>query len=402
MCTDSPDDRSPKRVAQLIQTLGMGGAERLAVQLANAHAAAGDHSFLYVLCGPDLLSSQIDSRVHVRYLRWEWPKTNLFRMVPALLAGHRALLTQLRQDAVRIVQTHLPAANYLGLALAWRRRAMVVATVHNTQEFRYGDAVQPMRAELRRRAYRQIVRRCPVVVAVATAVKESLIADLELTATDAERIQVIPNGVEIPAPLPLAEILAVRQRYGIEANEQLVLAAGRMTEQKNFAALVAALTPLLRSRGQCRLLLAGDGPLRAELTEQVRASGLCHQVLLPGNVTDLSALLQAADLFVLPSRWEGLPLVLLEAMAAGLAVVASRIESVQNVITDGEDGILVPPGDETKLAAAVEQLLDDPDRRAGVAVAGRDTVASHYTFERVALQTQELYTRLVVSSTTAG
>ncbi len=383
------------RSAQLIEALGVGGAERLAVQLANARAEAGDVSHLYVVRERGPLADLVSPSVRVRY--FDYARTgvgNPLSVVLSVARGYRLLARQAARDRIDVFQSHLPGANFWGLILAWRGHRRVIPTIHNNQEFNYGQAEEPMRARLRRRAYRELLRRCPAVVAVSAQVRDSIVADLGAAPAEAARIAVIPNGVEIPEPQPAESLAQARARYGILPKDPLVLAAGRLTEQKNFATLLEAVAKL-RARGiLCRVLIAGDGPLRAYLERRVDELRIDDQVILAGNIDDLNLIMQTADLFVLPSLWEGLPLTLLEAMARGRPCVGSRIKGIAEVIEDGVSGLLVEPGDAAGLAAAVGQLLGDPARRAAFGSAGREIVRRSYDFERVVREIGALYHRV--------
>lgn len=388
-------DRTPLRIAQLIETLGMGGAERLAVQIANALAAAGHRSHLLVLTGPGPLSGQIDPAVQVAYLHCtRAPLKQTWRFATTIRQGSQLLNDQITRHELAIVQSHLPGANFWGLLLALRHRCAVIATVHNNREFDYGDQDNVLRARLRRRAYRLMLRRCAAVVAVSQQVAASLLAEVGARPKDERRLVVVPNGVNEPPPLFAADRKAIRQRFGCAEEELLLLAAGRHTEQKNFQALVKA-AAILRDRGvPYRLAIAGDGPLREAHEKQAGRLALGGRVLFPGNLDDLQRVMQAADGFVLPSLWEGLPLVLLEALAAGVPVVGSRIAGIQDVVTDEVDSLLVAPADEAALAAALARL-QDPQLRQRLRAAGLELARREYGFARVVSRLETIYRRAV-------
>jgi glycosyltransferase involved in cell wall biosynthesis len=393
----SEEERIPTtglRVAQLVETLDVGGAEHLAVQVANARAAAGDASHLYVLTERGALSERVAPAVRVRYLGyWRAAVGDPLRFVPSLVRGYRLLAKQLRADGIQVVQTHLPAANFWGLLFTLRRLCAVVGTIHNNAEFRYGAADDPLRARLRRWAYRRLLLRAQAVVAVSADVRRSLLEDLHLDAAMARRFVVVPNGVVLPPLLPVESRMELRSRYGVPREVPLILGAGRLTEQKDFATLVEAAAFLRKQRPDFRILVAGEGELRTSLQDRIAELALGDRMRLPGNVTGLGDLMQAADVFVLPSRWEGLPLVLLEALAAGLPVVATRIRGVTEVIQDGVQGRLVPPGDGAALAAVLEELLEDSRVRANLSQAGRRLVRDAYSFDRVAERLGDIYRR---------
>lgn len=388
----SRSGRRRLRVAQLIESLGLGGAEWLAVQIANARFAAGDLAYLYVMTEEGELSARVAPGVHTRYLRYERASiANPLAFASSVARGGRLLSRQIVQDGVEIVQSHLPGANYWGLMLQMRGVCPVIPTIHNNQEFRYGREDQVWRAKLRRRAYVEMLRRCPAVVAVSEGVRASLGADLGLTPVELARVRVIANGVAIPESLDPALAQQVRMKYGIPSGDPLVVSAGRMTEQKNHVLLLEAMLRLRRTGVRCRAIITGDGPLRAFLERRIDELGLADQVVLPGNVRDLTELMQGADVFVLPSLWEGLPLVLLEAMACGLPVVGTRIRGVAEVVEDGVSGLLVEPGDAGAMAQAIVTLLGSAERRAAFGAAGLEIVRREYDFERVAEALGRLY-----------
>ncbi len=389
-------DPAPPIVAQLVETLAMGGAENLAVQIANARAAAGDRSLLYVLEGPGPLSERITPGVRVRYFHYRRAPIGRFpAFVRSIRQGHDLLARQLADDGVQVLQTHLPGANFWGLLMALRHRTRVVATVHNNREFDYGDADHPLRRRFRRMAYRWILRRCDAVVAVSRDVAVSLLQEVGMREDDVTRLVVVPNGVPLPDPLPPVRRRELRERYGCGPDDILVLAAGRHSEQKNFRALVEAFPLVLERAPRCRGVVAGEGPLRTRHQHHAARLGVAEALEFPGNVGDLTDLMQAADLFVLPSLWEGLPLVLLEAMACGLPVVGSRIKGIEDVVEDGVHGLLVPPDDPPALARAIAALATDPDRRRRLGNAARELVRRDYSFDRVAADLGSLYHRIM-------
>ena len=383
-------DRS-LRVAQCIETLDVGGAEHLAVQVAGALAARGHDSHLVVMEGPGPLSERVAPEVTVHYL--DFARASIAD--PAAFAwsvgaGLRRLGAVAARADLDVVQTHLPGANFWGLALALRGRRAVVATIHNNEEFRYGEHDRPLRVALRKAAYRQIVRRCGVV-AVSAAVKESLVRQLGLDPGQAGRIAVVPNAVPVPAPPTAAERAAVRARFGVGAGEALLLAAGRFTEQKNFGDLVDAAARLAADGTPFRLVIAGDGEDRPALQERAAAAGLAERVLMPGNLADLDRVMGAADVFAMSSLWEGLPLVLLEAMAAGRPTAAYAIDGVTELVADGVTGLTAPAGSVPGLAAALARLVDEPDLRARLGAVAAAAIRERYDFDRLVDRLEACY-----------
>jgi glycosyltransferase involved in cell wall biosynthesis len=379
------------RVAQLVETLAAGGAEALAVDIAGALAARGHDSHLIVLRGVGPLRDRVGAAATFHDLaRPPLPGPQAAGLLQFLMTC-RILESRLRESGIEILQTHLPMANFLGLVMAWRGICRVYPTVHNNREFDYGEGRSALRRALRRSGYRQMLRHCDGLIAVSEQVKSSLTAQLGTPERQWKRIQVVPNGVRIPAPLGAAERAATRAAWGVSEQEVLIVAAGRLTRQKNFSALLDALALLPATDAGWRCIIAGEGELRGDLERQLETAGLSGRVRLAGLVGDLPGLLAAADIFCLPSLYEGLPLVLLEAMAAGLPVVAFAIDGVRDVLTDGTEARLVAPGEVSALAAALGSLLPDAAQRLRLGRAARETVEARHGFATVVERLEAVY-----------
>jgi glycosyltransferase involved in cell wall biosynthesis len=379
------------RLAQLVETLAAGGAEALAVDIAGALAARGHDSHLIVLRGVGPLRDRVGAAATFHDLARP-PFQGLGAAgVLQFLKTCRILESRLRESGIEILQTHLPMANFLGLVMAWRGVCRVYPTVHNNREFDYGEGRSALRRALRRSGYRQMLRHCDGLIAVSEQVKSSLTDQLGTPERQRERIHVVPNGVRIPAPLEAAERAAARAAWGVSEQEVLIVGAGRLTRQKNFSALLDALALLPATDAGWRCIIAGEGELRGDLERQLEAAGLGNRVRLAGLVGDLPGLLAAADIFCLPSLYEGLPLVLLEAMAAGLPVVAFAIDGVRDVLADGAQARLVAPGKVPALAAALGSLLPDAAQRLRLGRAARETVEARHGFAAVVQRLEAVY-----------
>jgi glycosyltransferase involved in cell wall biosynthesis len=204
----------------------------------------------------------------------------------------------------------------------------------------------------------------------------------------AEKIVVIPNAAAVAAraaqPVPRAELAR-------NATAPIVLTIARLDAQKGISHLLdaAAAVP------DVSFAIAGDGPDRAALEAQTAKLGLADRVRFLGHRRDVPALLAAADLFVLPSLYEGLPLSVLEAMAAGVPVVATAIGGTDEVVRDGETGTLVPPADPLALAAAITRTLADRDQAKRLAAGAREFVAREYSVQSMVGAVSRLYDSLL-------
>jgi len=377
-------------VVQLVDTLAVGGAEQLAVRIANSHARRGDSSFLYVLRHDGPLRDRVDPKVRVRLLGLHRASVaNLFAFLRSLASGRSQLRRQLAADGVGLVQSHLPAANFWNLLLAVFGDVGTVPTIHNNQEFSYGAS--GFKSRLNRLAYRLMLRRCGAVIACSQEVRDSLAAALGVSASDVPRLVAVPNGVDVPEPASAESNARTRMAHGLAPEAHLVLAAGRLTEQKNFALLIDAVARLRDDFPGLRVIIGGEGELRGDLERQIASLSLSDVVALAGNLADLPDLMQAADVFVLSSRYEGLPLVLLEAMAVGLPVVGTRIKGIAEVIENGVSGLVCEPGDATDLARCLGEFLTDSGQRQHCGGNARQRVIEHYSLDRVLRQLDEIY-----------
>lgn len=203
-----------------------------------------------------------------------------------------------------------------------------------------------------------------------------------------EKVTVIPNGVPDPGRLQNADADCSRPVR--------LLALGELGPRKGTPEILAALaSPGLRERAWSATL-AGNGPV-ADYQAEVQRLGLAQRVQLPGWVDSEQAwrLLSQSDVLLLPSRLEGLPVAILEAMASGVAVITTPVGAIPDAISDGETGLLTPVGDAPALGAAITRLLDDPPLRSGLAAAARQRFEQRFTIERTAEQFARLYGRLV-------
>jgi glycosyltransferase involved in cell wall biosynthesis len=188
-----------------------------------------------------------------------------------------------------------------------------------------------------------------------------------------ERVRVIWNGAPLDefAPVPAEKSLALRQALGI-APEALVFGTiGRLSAQKGHVHLIDAAARILPGRPEARLLIVGDGDLASDLRARAAALGICGQTLFVGHRTDVRELLGVLDVFCISSLYEGTPLALFEAMAAGKPIVSTAVDGCREVLTEGETGLLVPAADAAALAAGLERVLSDPALRAALAAGAR-------------------------------
>jgi glycosyltransferase involved in cell wall biosynthesis len=231
------------------------------------------------------------------------------------------------------------------------------------------------------------------IIAISEGVQRALIQ----SGVSADRIRVVPSGIDLApyeAPFDRAEI---RRRLGIAEDERIVLQVAALAPHKSQADLLDAAALALRTRPELRFWVAGEGPLRSELEAQQKRLGLEEKVRFLGFREDITDLLRAADIFCVSSYLEGLGTSTLDAMAAGLPVVATRVGGIPEIVADGVSGVLVAPRDPRAMADAIVALAADPARRAAMGGAGRGR-AQEFSADRTSEGTRRVYLEALAGS----
>jgi glycosyltransferase involved in cell wall biosynthesis len=231
------------------------------------------------------------------------------------------------------------------------------------------------------------------VIAVADGVRWVLIAE----GLSPSRVSVIHSGIEMSRFSSLAETagIAFRRQLDLPQDGRLVGSVGALVGHKGHRHLLDAMALLTRRRPQLRLAIVGDGPLRPDLEEQARQCGLEGRVHFAGFREDIADLLPAFDVFVLPSiSGEGSPAVVKEAMACGVPIVASELDGVCEVVDEGREALLVPPGDPERLGEAIESLLVDGPLRERLTQRAKERVRD-FSADRMVERTEEVYARVL-------
>lgn len=210
----------------------------------------------------------------------------------------------------------------------------------------------------------------------------------------------VPNGVSHRAQV--LDRGTARARLGLRSDQPVVMTVGRLTVMKGHRYLVDCLPALVAEHPDLAVVVIGDGHLRDDLAQQAAGLGVSDALRLVGHVPDARAVLGAADVFVLPSRHEGMPLAALEAMEARLPVVGTRVIGTEEVVRDGETGLLVPPRRPEPLGTALGTLLADPSLRARMGAAGRQRYLEHHTAEVMASRTRAVYADVLKSVRATG
>lgn len=276
------------------------------------------------------------------------------------------MLETCKREGVHIWHGHDYKSNLLGLILRTRWPMRLVTTVHG-----WGERTR------RTPLYYAIDRLCLPRYERVFCVSHVLHADCLAAGVAPECCLLVENGVDAEEFTRTLDTAEAKRRIGFDPGRLLVGAVGRLSEEKGFDVLIRAAATCL----DVDFVIAGEGPHRPTLEALIGELGLGGRVRLLGYHDDTLAFYQALDLFVLSSRREGLPNVVLEAMAVGVPVVATRVGGVPRLAEDGRTGLLVEPGSVDELARAVARLLEDPALRARLGAEARRTVESRFSLQ---------------------
>ena len=286
-----------------------------------------------------------------------------------------------------IVHAHGSKAGFVG-RLAVRRAGGIpfVVTAHNHVLMRTDTSPTA------RWRYRVVERTLSSLVDRYIAVSDSIARELtEAFGLSADKVVTIHNGIDTaPFLVPQSRTLA-RESIGVAADTPVVGLAARFSAQKGLGYLVAAIPELVQRMPGIRVVIGGSGPLEVPLREQAVKLGVSESILWPGQIADMPRFLAALDVYVSPSVTEGFSLALIEAGAAGVPVVATRVGGVPEVIFDGDTGLLVVPGDPHALAAAVLAFLGDPKTASKLSAAARARAVSAFSPDRMLDDTLAVY-----------
>lgn len=372
-------------IAHVLTSLEIGGGERLTLDLAGGQAAAGHQVSVVSLAPPPDASEPSQGSDDIG------PLARAFR--------ERGVAIQ-RVAKRPGVDPTLP----FRLALMFRRQGVGVVHLHNRLPLIYGAPAGRLAGAVvvhTRHGPRPSSRSQQLLVRGAARLLHAYVAvspELATLARDrgesaVERIFVIENGIDVGRFQPTPERRRrARAALGLPEDAWVIGAVGRFAPEKDYPHLVRAAAPLLGDAA--RLVIVGDGAEMPAVKEAVRAAGVQGFVALPGARHDVADLLSAFDLFVLSSWMEGMPLVVLEAMAAGLPVVATAVGGLPKLIADGETGYLVPARDEAALRARLQALRADPAGAAATGARAQARARQAHGRDRMVERYLDLYSRL--------
>lgn len=296
----------------------------------------------------------------------------------------------LQQENVDIVHVHGTRAN---TNVLWAARSLQLPVIYTVHGWSFHEGLPPWQKRARIAAEKYITSKTNVNICVSEANRQT-----GLQAFGKFNSIVVPNGVNLKKFDPVINYPDVKAAYGIPEHHLVVGYIARMTLQKDPVGMIRAFAQVRQWVSPITLLMIGDGELKKAAMDTARQLGLDGHVIFDGFRQDVPAVLQAVDIYCLPSLWEGFPIGLLEAMAMGKAVIASDVDGTREALKHDENGLLVPAQDPSILATAIMRLATDDMLRYRLQQKARATVQSTYNVSNMTRKIEDIYKKVVIDN----
>ena len=369
-----------KRILHVIATMPVGGAENVLLTTLRRLDRTQYHSVVCCLQDKGVLGAEVE-KLGVKLIELHklqkggWDRSIIDDLVDVI-----------QREKIDLVHGHLYHANLYARFAAKCAKVPSVITVHNTYA--------------KRKWHRQLLnwylaRSTARIIAVSDSIRDDVI---RFDRVSPDRVITILNGIDTERSQSSLTLAEARSRLQLPLDAKVLVTIGRLVEQKGHTILLQALHQLQQNGSHdIYAVLVGDGPWRQRLQEQAAALGLEQHVRFLGTRTDIGDILRAADLYVMPSLWEGLGLALLEGMAAGLPVLASRVGGMVEVLGEGQYGYLVPTNDVNALVQQLSLLLAPGTDLGAMALAAQRRVAD-FSATKMVSAISDVYTETFAAS----
>jgi glycosyltransferase involved in cell wall biosynthesis len=363
-------------ILHLISSSGFYGAEKVLVELSKAAAKApgAGKTFAGIL--------RNDSNPHVEIcgaLRRSGVECVIFNCRGKFdIGAMRAVRSFIKAQNIEVLHSHGYKSNLYALCASLFLKVKRITTVHNW-----------IRSDAKLRLYSLIdkflLRGFDRIAVVSAALLDEVLS----FGITPEKIRLISNGIKVEGDAP--NISGLKASLGIPPRVSIVGTLGRLSAEKGHTFFIKAAIEALKEYPDTYFVLVGDGPLKEQYIADVKAAGVSKNFVFTGTRTDVHALLSMMDIFVLPSLMEGMPMALLEAMAAGRPVIATRVGAVPSILEGSHSGILVEPGDSTALAQKICMLLRDGELSRSIAKEALYEVSKNYSAKAMFAQYAKIY-----------
>jgi len=366
-----------KRVLHIIDSLHLGGAQEVVLNLATCGSSRFRHE-VATLHGHGIYWDRLrQAGVKVHSL-------SPHKLLPIYLV---TILWRLLADRPDILHCHLIPSNIIAKPLgAMLGVPLIINHDHTNDPQRIDNKILLALDKSTNRFAHHII-------AVAAACRDFLMNHESIAP---EKITLVPNAIDLRRFSPgEASRDEARAELGLPTGSRIIAGVGRLNSQKNFSLFLEIAAQLATRFPDLHFLLAGEGPEEKMLREKAATLGIANRVTFSGYVADTRLVYLAADVLLMPSRYEGLPMTLLEAMAMGLPVVASKLDGIAEVIGEGVEGFLVAPNDAALFVDRTAALLDDSELAAFIAKNARAKIEARFSVERMTSAVEEIYDRFL-------
>jgi glycosyltransferase involved in cell wall biosynthesis len=362
------------KILQLISSTGLYGAEKVTLLLSRELQGQGQEVYL------GLLADQQGKYRETKEAAKNWGlKVQVFpcsgRLDPRAILAIRGFL---KREKIAVLHAHGYKANFYALAGSAGLKIKKLTTCHNW----LGTSAK---MNFYRRLDQKLLRFFDTIAVVA----ETLERQVKSSGVAEAKVKLVANGVELRAAA--GNIKDLRAAWGLAEKNKVIGTVGRLSSEKGLDVLLAAAVAVSEKYPNLKIILVGDGPERENLRSLAAKNNLSDKVIFTGKQSNVRDWLELMDIFVLPSLDEGMPLALLEAMAAGRPVIASRVGAIGQIMADGRGGMLVTAGDGEALAKAILKLLDEPVAAGNLAKQGREIVSREFSAAKMADQYLRIY-----------
>jgi glycosyltransferase involved in cell wall biosynthesis len=365
------------RVLHLISSTNIGGSPKHTLILCQELEKLGCYTLIVSPPNGSFASEIKHSGIH-------WEPVNLSSVLRASL--YQELRKIIADHQINLIHTHELKADFIGMRLAQKTGLPLLTTIHNMIN---KGPLPGWKKVIYIRLTRFLANRQDKIIAVSEAVRKNTIESLKIPA---DKVITIRNGTKIYDLYQTVDTIAVRQKLGLNPLAPVIACISRLIpEQKGHRYLLLAAEKVIQQKPESQFLIVGDGTIRNNLEQLADHLGIKPNIIFVGWQNNIFEILSSIDICVVPSLWDPLPRIVLEAMAAEKPVVASNVDGIPEAVIDGKTGILVPPADETKLAEAILVLLNNPATGKQMGVAGRNRAIAEFSSERHAQEVLKVY-----------
>ena len=369
-----------KKVLQLISTLGFYGAENVMIELSQSLLDSSYEPIIGIISTPGGCHLPVEKEALRRGLKVvTFPCMGKFDLATII-----KIRRYIKENRIKIIHTHNYKSSFYGWLASANLNVKRIVTCHNW----LGD-------NFKMKFYKSIELMLFNRFNKIVTVSDILLKEVLKEGVAVEKVRMVNNGIDLQRFRLDIKNDDLRRQLGIKISDFVVGGVGRLVPEKGYHYLIEAIKKLTLQYSSIKLLIIGDGPLESELRTQVKDLKLENNVKLLGLRNDIPVLLSSMDIFIMTSTNEGMPMALLEAMAMKKPVIATRVGAISKIISDGVNGLLIPPKNVDSTVAAVTYLLQNREKGSIFAEKGFESVKNEYSSKKMTQHYAEIYDEIL-------